>query len=48
MGGFYIKPLLRKNIITKLLFFNLGKVIGEKSYTSWDAFVKQNEERIKK
>lgn len=23
-------------------FFNSGKVIGEKSYTGWDAFVKQN------
>ena len=29
-------------------FFNSGKVIGEKSYSGWDAFVKQNEERIKK
>jgi crossover junction endodeoxyribonuclease RuvC len=23
-------------------FFNSGKTIGEKSYTGWDAFVKQN------
>ena len=29
-------------------FFNSGKVIGATSYTGWDAFVKQNEERIKK
>jgi crossover junction endodeoxyribonuclease RuvC len=29
-------------------FFNSGKTVGEKSYTGWDAFVKQNEERIKK
>jgi crossover junction endodeoxyribonuclease RuvC len=29
-------------------FFNTGKVTGEKSYSGWDAFVKQNEERIKK
>jgi coproporphyrinogen III oxidase-like Fe-S oxidoreductase len=26
--------------------FNSGKVV-EKSYTGWDAFVKQNEERVK-
>ena len=29
-------------------FFNSGKVVGEKSYTGWDAFVKQNESRVKK
>ena len=29
-------------------FFNSGKVIGAKSYSGWDAFVKQNEERVKK
>ena len=29
-------------------FFNSGKTIGEKSYTGWDAFVKNNENRIKK
>ena len=29
-------------------FFNSGKVVGTKSYTGWDAFVKQNEERVKK
>ena len=29
-------------------FFNSGKTVGEKSYNGWDAFVKQNEERIKK
>ena len=29
-------------------FFNTGKVIGEKSYSGWDAFVKQNENRVKK
>ena len=29
-------------------FFNSGKTVGEKSYTGWDAFVKQNEERVKK
>ncbi|CAA9195826.1 crossover junction endodeoxyribonuclease RuvC [Flavobacterium collinsii] len=28
--------------------FNSGKVIAGKSYSGWDAFVKQNEERIKK
>jgi crossover junction endodeoxyribonuclease RuvC len=26
-------------------FFNSGKTIGEKSYTGWDAFVKQNVDR---
>ncbi|HKX85144.1 MAG TPA: crossover junction endodeoxyribonuclease RuvC [Flavobacterium sp.] len=29
-------------------FFNSGKVTVGKSYTGWDAFVKQNEERVKK
>jgi crossover junction endodeoxyribonuclease RuvC len=29
-------------------FFNSGKTVGEKSYTGWDAFVKQNENRVKK
>ncbi|MGS2763871.1 crossover junction endodeoxyribonuclease RuvC [Sinomicrobium sp. M5D2P9] len=29
-------------------FFNSGKSVGEKSYNSWNAFVKQNEGRIKK
>ncbi len=29
-------------------FFNSGKVVGEKSYSGWDAFVKNNENRIKK
>ena len=29
-------------------FFNSGKTVGEKSYSGWDAFVKQNEERVKK
>ena len=29
-------------------FLNSGKVIGEKSYTGWDAFVKNNEDRVKK
>lgn len=29
-------------------FFNTGKVVGTTSYTGWDAFVKQNETRIKK
>ena len=29
-------------------FFNSGKVIGDKSYTGWDAFVKNNESRVKK
>ena len=29
-------------------FFNTGKVTVGKSYSGWDAFVKQNEERIKK
>jgi crossover junction endodeoxyribonuclease RuvC len=28
-------------------FFNSGKVVGTKSYSGWDAFVKQNEERVK-
>lgn len=27
-------------------FFNSGKTIGEKSYSGWDAFVKNNEDRI--
>src|SRR5699024_9284015 len=27
-------------------FFNTGRTIGKKSYSGWDAFVKQNEERI--
>ncbi len=29
-------------------FYNQGKVEIGKSYTSWDAFVKQNEKRVKK
>ncbi len=29
-------------------FYNTGKITGGKSYTGWDAFVKQNEKRIKK
>ncbi|WP_395065808.1 crossover junction endodeoxyribonuclease RuvC [Flavobacterium sp.] len=29
-------------------FFNSGKVVGEKSYTGWDAFVKENESKIRK
>lgn len=29
-------------------FYNLGKPTVGKSYTGWDAFVKQNEKRIKK
>jgi len=29
-------------------FYNEGKMDGEKSYTGWSAFVKQNEERLKK
>ncbi len=29
-------------------FFNSGKITAGKSYSGWDAFVKQNEERIKK
>lgn len=29
-------------------FYNAGKVTGEKSYTGWDAFVKQNEGRVGK
>lgn len=29
-------------------FYNAGKVTGEKSYTGWSAFVKQNESRVKK
>lgn len=29
-------------------FFNSGKVVGTKSYSGWDAFVKQNDERVKK
>jgi len=28
-------------------FFNSGKIVAGKSYTGWDAFVKQNENRIK-
>lgn len=29
-------------------FYNEGKVEGKKSYTGWSAFVKQNEDRVKK
>ena len=29
-------------------FYNSGKVTSTKSYSGWDAFVKQNEARIKK
>ena len=29
-------------------FYNDGKVEGEKSYTGWSSFVKQNEGRVKK
>ncbi|MCR9181743.1 MAG: crossover junction endodeoxyribonuclease RuvC [Flavobacteriaceae bacterium] len=29
-------------------FYNMGKTTGEKSYTGWGAFVKQNEGRVKK
>ena len=29
-------------------FFNSGKTVVEKSYTGWDAFVKNNENRVKK
>ena len=29
-------------------FYNTGTITGGKSYTGWDAFVKQNEKRIKK
>lgn len=29
-------------------FFNSGKVVVGKNYTGWDAFVKQNQDRIKK
>ena len=29
-------------------FFNSDKVVIGKSYTGWDAFVKQNESRVKK
>ena len=29
-------------------FYNMGKPQGEKSYTGWNAFVKQNEERVGK
>jgi crossover junction endodeoxyribonuclease RuvC len=29
-------------------FFNSGKVTGEKNYSGWDAFVKDNEKRVKK
>jgi len=29
-------------------FYNFGKPTAEKSYSGWDAFVKQNEKRIKK
>lgn len=29
-------------------FYNLGNTQGDKSYTGWAAFVKQNEGRIKK
>ncbi|MFH6946043.1 MULTISPECIES: crossover junction endodeoxyribonuclease RuvC [unclassified Flavobacterium] len=29
-------------------FFNSGKIVAGQSYSGWDAFVKQNEERVKK
>lgn len=29
-------------------FFNSGKPTGEKSYTGWDSFVKQNEDKVRK
>jgi crossover junction endodeoxyribonuclease RuvC len=29
-------------------FFNTGKVLGTTSYSGWDAFVKQNEDKIRK
>ncbi len=29
-------------------FYNMGKTTGKKSYTGWGAFVKQNDDRIKK
>ncbi|WP_262892073.1 crossover junction endodeoxyribonuclease RuvC [Flavobacterium bizetiae] len=29
-------------------FFNSGKIVAGKSYTGWDAFVKQNEDKIRK
>ena len=29
-------------------FFNSGKPTGEKSYTGWNAFVKQNEDKVRK
>ncbi|HEU4495689.1 MAG TPA: crossover junction endodeoxyribonuclease RuvC [Flavobacterium sp.] len=29
-------------------FFNSGKVASTKSYSGWDAFVKQNEDRVKR
>ena len=29
-------------------FYNSGKITGGKSYTGWEAFVKQNEKRVKK
>jgi crossover junction endodeoxyribonuclease RuvC len=27
--------------------FNSGKVVGTKSYTGWDAFVQQNQDKIR-
>ena len=27
-------------------FFNSGKTVGEKSYTGWDSFVKENQNKI--
>ncbi|MCM5662262.1 crossover junction endodeoxyribonuclease RuvC [Galbibacter mesophilus] len=29
-------------------FYNSGKIVSGKSYSGWDAFVKQNESRVKK
>jgi crossover junction endodeoxyribonuclease RuvC len=29
-------------------FFNSGKIVGTTSYSGWDAFVKQNENKIRK
>lgn len=29
-------------------FFNSGRTLATKSYSGWDAFVKQNQDRVKK
>jgi crossover junction endodeoxyribonuclease RuvC len=34
-------------IVLMVCHFNSGKVVGTKSYTGWDAFVQQNQDKIR-